>query len=332
MYKKIGQIGLFCIFLFVAGCGTQPTLDPKQTIESNYEIDSVKSLDVLKREYANRFVDSYPSEDNQMIFIQVKSEYSGFSLLQCDISKPEPRLIHILVDQNSGLIKAVTLLPEKKLIYVLSDYKGMDRYVEIYDYKVQKKLKEFEVPENGELVISADRLSFQKGTAYYDISNIYSDSTSWVAEQKKANRPPSTLFRNDIDQVVIDPVNRLVWQDDDIALQKHEGADDILTSMQMIAVFSVISQAADKYNWRLPSEFEVKSLFDTYGSMIEDKFQNIADGWYLTNEGLKDLDDTTKSGFIWIGYDMKYRNFSQKNYTEPHYYRLVADYNGTLTQ
>ena len=163
--------------LLIVGCGPQNSLESVQKIHDNYEVNVTRSIALLKREYADRYIDAYDAKDNRTLFVQVYSSGSTYecSLLQYDISRPEPRLVNKVVDLNNGYIEGIQFLPEHKLIYVRSNYKGYDILVGIYDYFTQKEIRLYNLwqSEGYDLIVAPDKRSFTKGPVSQDISDIY---------------------------------------------------------------------------------------------------------------------------------------------------------------
>ena len=163
--------------LMSVGCGPQNSLESVQKIHDNYEVNVTRSIALLKREYADRYIDAYDAEDNRTLFVQVFSPESTYecSLLQYDISRPEPKLVNKVVDLNNGYIEGIQFLPEHKMIYVRSNYKGYDILVGIYDYYTHKEIRLYNLwqSEGYALVVAPDKRSFTKGPVSKDISDIY---------------------------------------------------------------------------------------------------------------------------------------------------------------
>lgn len=277
------QIKILFIFTMV-GCGSQHPVSSAPDI--HYEINVTKSIDILKRELGKSFVESHVSKDKKNIFVQIKSTDVEFvhSLLHYDITtQSTPKLIKTIVDQNRGAILGINLLQKNKIIYVRT-YKTPE-YIRIYDYVLQKEIRAYDIHNGGDLKMSLDKMSFTKGGGKVDISDIYKDMLS--AQQK--------IDRDDTNEVVVDSLNNLTWQDDISVVSDTYYLEDAIN----------ICKTKPNYDWRLPTLKDISTLMTQQSnpfSSVDFKNTTTKDYYWLqsVNESYNDswAYDATDAIFI----------------------------------
>ncbi len=242
MIIKIKTLFTFILLSFMLTSCKEQDQPPfgKPGIASNYDINITRSNDILKRELGKNFVESYVSKNQKNIFVQIKSEESdhSYSLLQYDITQYEPKFIKTIVDQNMGEILWIYPLQKNKIIYVRT-YKSPD-YVRIYDYVLQKEIRAYNIYSNNDLEINPDEMSFTKGGEKVDISDIYKDI---LPSQQK-------ISRDDVNEIVVDSLNNLTWQDDISVVSDTYSLEDAIN----------ICKIKPSYNWRLPTIKDMNTL------------------------------------------------------------------------
>jgi len=135
--------------LWSAGCGPENnSYNPNPEI--NVEHNLTKSINYLKREFAEAYITTYVAENKKDLFVYAKSKEANY--YDTDYSlyhytraySVKPKLVNTIVDQNSVEIKGIDFLPENKIMYVRTNYKGNEAFVCVYDYQQQREIKRSE--------------------------------------------------------------------------------------------------------------------------------------------------------------------------------------------
>jgi len=253
---------ILVIFLiqFFPGCKPQSGFKIQQDINISYNIDVNYSIRFVKRELGENYINSYLTKDRRNLFVYTinTNKENGqvlYSLLNYNLVGKTPKLENYIVDHSYYQIDDIHLLAKNKIIFsfatiideefekiVISDYKK-GKIIRSYLIEfIYDDYEEFDkLPKRYKFSFSKNEKILKIGDHILDISDIYQE----VSE-------PSQLYRDDLQKVVIDPVNNLVWQDDENVINQFYTIEDAVR----------ICQAKAGYKWRLPTHREIGLLLN----------------------------------------------------------------------
>jgi len=200
------------IIIFILSCGSNNNLSVERKIDSNQIIDIDESLSLIQRELADKYIESYISKDKKDIFTTIVDNVNlyekTYSLLHYDSIHRPLKLKSIIIDHSDKEIANVYLLKDNKIVVLVRNYYYIQ--IKIFDYAKNSRIRTYKFDdttnkrENFQFVFDEEENYIYFQDTIIDISDIYQNPTI----------PSLKLYRDDLKNVVIDPVNHLIWQDD----------------------------------------------------------------------------------------------------------------------
>lgn len=268
-YMKIfGSFVLVYLLLSCFGCGSgSKTSDSKVTpyedIYGSNEIDITKALKAVK-EQVQRFKSAVASEDKRHIFVVSGGRFLS-KLQDFKVTKDGVKFRNTIVEFSDNDIVDVVPLKNGKLLYRI-DVPVSIAYIYIYDYILERPLSFYHIEYN---YGTKDIIDIDTSGKFFTVDGLYVDLKNLYQEIRPSQRQ---IYRDDTKNVVIDPLNHLVWQDD----------EDVSTKTFLPSDAQQVCKEKDGYKWRLPTFDDFHALITHYPQTFRDTlFQN---HFYSSNE------------------------------------------------
>ena len=240
-------------FIFIAlfsfiSCGTQKAFDPHPDIQKKPIADINQSINTIRKNLSEKYLDSFISKDEKNLFVytieQTENRFvQKYFLAQYDITSSKPRFIKYIVENSDYQIHYIHILPKNKIIYLLYVDEIFEK-INIIDYKLNKMLRTYDIEYSypqpvHPLVINKNQNSFTIDIHTIDISDIYQDIPN-----------SNQLFRDNSQNIVIDPINNLIWED----------TENVINKLYTLQEADTYCKSKPPYNWRLPTIHEMGLL------------------------------------------------------------------------